>query len=574
MRRIIIFTTVLFLQIQTKVIAQPANFSFNYISPIDTPLTLTGNFGELRSNHFHSGIDFSTNGNSGKLVYATADGYISRIKVSPSGYGKALYINHPDGTTSVYGHLKSFIPPISDFVKEIQYENESFSLDTIIRENMFVFKQGDIIAKSGNSGSSGGPHLHFEIRDTKSERPQNPLKYRFGIKDDMNPPIVSVYLYPLSENSHVNGKKDKFRDETSYYKGKYHLKNNNTTVFGKVGIGIQALDYLNASWSKCGIYESKLIVNNDTIYSFSFDSFSFNQSRYLNAHTDYEERLKKGVWVHRLFRLPGNKLDIYNQTINDGICDFLNDSIYNIEIVVSDVYKNVSKINFTLRGSEVNLPPVTDDFFSRIFIYTRENYFEADNLRLHIPANALYEDLIFTYDHDPNPGQFLSGIHHIHNKYTPVHRWFSLAIRPDSMPDNLKDKALIVSVNDKNGNKSSAGGSFKDGWVYTRIRNFGSFAVSVDTIPPKIKPLSINGGKILKEKDIIRFKITDNLSGIKDFRGEIDGSWVLFEYDAKSDMIYYYFDDDRIKNNKDHQLNLIVEDQKGNISEYSATFFR
>jgi hypothetical protein len=563
------------LQTQTGVIARTDTISSPYISPVDSPLTLTGNFGELRSNHFHSGIDFSTNGSTGQPVYSTADGYVSRIKVSPSGYGKALYINHYDGTTSVYGHLDSFISPVSDFVKEIQYENESFSLDTLLQDSLFHFKQGDIIANSGNSGSSGGPHLHFEIRDTKSERPQNPLKYKFNIKDDMNPPIMSVYLYPLSENSHVNGNKNKYRYKAVYYDGKYHLKNNgNAKVFGDIGIGIEAIDYLNAGWSKCGIYESKLIINNDTIYSFTLDSFSFSHSRYLNAHVDYEERLKKRNWVHKLFKLPGNKLDIYNQTINNGIYNFLNDSTYNIEILVYDAYRNVSKINFTLKGTEIQLPPVTDDFFSRMFIYSRKNYFEADNIRLNIPENALYEDLKFTYDSEQNPEQYLSDVHHIHNKHTPVHKWFSLAIRPDTIPDHLKEKALIVSVNNKNGNKSSAGGSCKDGWVYTRLRNFGSFAVSVDTIPPRIKPLSINGGKILKEKERIRFKIADDLSGIKNFRGEIDGEWVLFEYDAKSNLIFYYFDDDKIKKNTKHQLNLVVEDHKGNRSEYNAVFFR
>jgi hypothetical protein len=574
MKRVLIAISIGLLYLPINIFAQAKNPPIPYIAPVDVPLSLTGNFAELRSNHFHSGIDFSTHGKQGCPVYATADGYVSRIKVSPYGFGKAIYINHPNGTSSVYAHLKSFISPISDFVKVAQYNRESFSLDTIIQAELFQFSQGDIIAMSGNSGSSGGPHLHFEIRDTKSERPQNPLKYIPGIKDDMNPPIVAIYLYPLSENSHVNAKKERLRRETVYYNNRYHLKKNKSIkVFGNIGIGVQALDYLNASWSKCGIYESKLIINKDTIFSFSLNSFSFAQSRYLNAHVDYEEKLKNKHWVHKLYKLPGNKLDIYNQTLNNGVFNFENDSIYKIEVLVSDAYGNVSKVDFKLEGDELLQPPVTDYFYSRLFIYSRENFFEADNLKLKMTDNSLYEDLKFVYDCGQKPEGCFSDIHHVHNIYTPVHKTFSLAVKPDSLPDSLTTKALIVAIDGENGAKSSAGGSYKDGWVHTRIRNFGSFAVSVDTIPPSIKPLSISKGKVLTEKGRIRFKIHDDLSGIKSYRVEIDGKWILFEYDAKSNLIYYNFDDDKIKKGGKHILNLIVEDYKENKTEYNAMFF-
>lgn len=574
MKKLFIITIICFLLNQPVVIAQTGFYPSPYIAPIDSPLVLNGNFAELRSNHFHSGIDLKTNSKVGKAVYATASGYVSRIKVSPTGFGKALYINHPNGTTSVYGHLKEFISPISDFVKKIQYERESFSLDTTIHEGLFQFKQGDIIAKSGNSGSSGGPHLHFEIRDTKSERPQNPLKYNFGIKDNMNPPISTIYLYPLSENSHVEGKKGKYRKNTVFYKGRYHLKKDKTVkVFGKVGIGIQAIDYLNGSWSRCGIYKCALIINNDTTFSFKLDNFSFSQTRYLNSHVDYEERIKNHKWVHKLYKLPGNNLDIYTKTINNGIYEFEHDSIYNVQIIVADVNENISRINFTLKGEEIDLPPETDNPCSGLFIYSRDNYFESDNLKLNFPKNTFYEDLKFVYGSEQSPKSFYSDIHNVHNHYTPIHKYYSLAIKTDSLPESLTDKALIVSINNNSNGVSSVGGRYKDGWVYTKLRNFGSFSVTVDTVAPIIKPLSISKHIILKEKNRIRFKITDDLSGIKYFRGEIDDKWVLFEYDPKSKMVVYYFDDKKIKTGVKHRIYFIVEDQKKNKAKYKATFF-
>ncbi len=242
-----LFTLFLFFSITTSY-AQNEYYS----SPVKIPILLSGNFAELRSNHFHSGIDIKTQGVTGFPIYSVADGFVSRIVVSPTGYGNALYINHPNGTTTVYGHLQSFRDDIAEYVKENQYLQKSFKVDLKVLPGEFQIKKDDIIAKSGNSGSSGGPHLHFEIRDTKSENPLNPLKYNFDIKDTIPPKILSLMITPLSDDSYVIDDTRKRRFPIVFYNGKYHIKNNPAVpVYGEIGFAIETNDYLNGSWNKC-----------------------------------------------------------------------------------------------------------------------------------------------------------------------------------------------------------------------------------------------------------------------------------------------------------------------------------
>ena len=550
--------------------APPPDEPQKLIPPIDPPLSLSGNFGELRTNHFHSGLDFRTQGHTGIPVHSVADGYVARVDISPTGYGRAVYINHPNGITTVYGHLERLMPALQRYVRRIQYKREQFEVNLAIPRDSFPVKQGEVIAWSGNAGSSGGPHLHFEIRDTQTQRPQNGLKWHFPITDNIPPKIISLYAYSFPST----GVYDDNRYPTVFYSSAYHLKGNPVLkVSGPTAFGIQAVDYLNASWSKCGIYSAQLVVDQDTVFGFQINDISFTETRYVNSLADYAERERYGRWVHRLFRQPGNKLDIYTVDKNNGIVNFTDDKTHDIKVITADAYGNQSTLEFQVQSTP---PDSTQRHYNgaRIFSYKKDNYFQSDNLKLKVPEGALYDDLAFHFEEGPKPKGCYAPLQKIQDKYTPLQKAIRVAIKPDSLPESLQKKALLVMLDEPDQQKWSAGGRYEDGWVVGYPRNFGDFSVAVDTIPPSIQSLSIKDHKNLMNPKHIRFKIKDDLSGIDTYRGEIDGKWALFVYDPKYDLLTYTIDTTRVELGKTHQLKLKVTDVKGNQSIYSATFYK
>ena len=550
----------------------PGNDTF--ISPVKPPLFFAGDFGELRPSHFHSGLDFRTQGKTGLPVYAVKDGYISRIGISPTGYGNALYMNHPDGTTSLYGHLQRFHPELQEYVKEKQYERESFLVNVTLSPGEFKFKKGDIIAWSGNSGSSGGPHLHFEIRDTKSERAFNPLLYHFGIRDNSAPKIISLYAYPLTENSNIGQNRNKKRFEAIPVPGGYRLKNNAPIeLYGKIGFGVQAEDFFSGTGLSCGIYSAILLCDGKEVFGFTMNSFSFEDVRYANSQSDYEEYLLSHHWIQRLYRQPGNKLDIYDHEVNHGILNLEDGKNHDLEIIVSDAFKNKANLKFRTISKKSQLSVIKRSVTKR-FLFDQANLFENDKIRIDIPKGALYDNLGFIWKCSPKPNGYYSELHQVQSKFIPVHKPYSLSIRSENLPDHLKNKALIVAIDPVKGNKTAIGGDFSGGWVIVTTNLFGNFAIAVDKTPPVIIPLSIKDKKRLTDASKVQFKIADDLSGIKSYRGEIDGKWVLFEYDAKSGVISYTFDKQRMTFEKSHLLRLIVTDNKDNSSEYKAIIFK
>lgn len=544
-----------------------------FISPVKIPLFFSGGFGELRPSHFHSGIDIRTQGRTGIPVVAIKDGYISRISVSSTGYGNALYMNHPDGTTSVYGHLERFNPELQEYTKEKQYDREHFHVDITPLSGSFRFKQGEVIAWSGNSGSSGGPHLHFEIRDTHSEQTTNPLFHNFGIKDNSAPKIIALQVYPLTNSSNVGTSHLPKRFDIVAVPGGYRLNGNlPISLFGKIGFGIQAEDYFNGVGLKCGIYSATLYCDGKEIFGFEMNKFSFDDTRYSNAQGDYESYLKYHHWIQRLYRLPGNHLSIYKND-NTGILNLDDGEKHQLEIVVADAFKNKSTLKFTTISKKV-APSLPNTKVTKHFLYNQNNEFRNNEIEVEIPHGALYDHLDFYWKSSPRAQGYYSELHQVCTKYTPLHKPYSLAIRCEGLPDDLKDKALIVTIDPVNGKKSALGGSYSGGWVKVKTYNLGNFAVAIDKIPPTITPLSIKEKRTLTNTAKIQFKINDNLSGIKYYRGEIDGKWVLFEYDAKSDLLTYVFDKKRMAMGKNHLLRLVVVDNQDNKAEYKAVFFK
>jgi len=554
--------------------AQNSHDNESFISPIKPPFFFAGDFGELRPSHFHSGLDFRTQGKTGLPVYAVKDGYISRIGISPTGYGNALYMNHSDGTTSVYGHLSKFHPQIQEYLTGKQYDRESFQINLTLSSDKFIFKKGEIIAWTGNSGSSGGPHLHFEIRDTRSERAFNPIFNHLGITDNSAPKIIALYCYPLSENSNVGQDRVKKRFEVVTVPGGYRLKSNAPVqLFGKIGFGIQAEDYFNGTGLRCGIYSATLICDGKELFGFKMDNFSLLDARYANSQADYEEHLQSNRWIERLFKFPGNYLDIYFPAKGNGILNLEDGKEHNFEIVVSDAFKNKADLKFRCVNKRSQLP-YKNKPFTKQFFYDKANEFENEKIRIQIPRGALYDNLKFDYKSSPKPLGCYSELHQVHNMFVPLHIPYSLSIRCNSLPNNMEDKALIVSVNPSTGKKTAIGGKYSKGWVNAETYLLGSFTVTIDKTPPTILPLSIKDKKRLTDPHKVQFHIADDLSGIKSYRGEIDGKWVLFEYDEKTGTLTHTFDPERMPMGRSHLLRLVVTDNRENRSEYKAIIYK
>jgi len=543
-----------------------------YISPLRLPASFSGGFGELRRNHFHTGLDFRTAGQTGIPVFAVKSGSIVRVSASPTGYGHALYLMQKDGHTTVYGHLSRFNPKIESLVVKEQYRLKQFAIDLSIPPGTLSFEKGEQIAWSGNTGSSGGPHLHFEIRDTQSEKPQNPLFYLPGIVDKSSPKITSLYLYPISENSQVNKSRKKLRMETLSSPKSTVLKiKQPLEAYGEIGFGIQADDDFNGTGIKCGIFSAELWVDQKPLFSFHMDHLAFDQGRYVNSHIDYEELIRSKRWVHRLYLQPGNKMEIYQSGADRGILNMTDGLVHEVKIIVADAFGNSKTLKFKI-ASKKELTPSTKEHFTKIFKFGQANQFENEDVKVLLPEGALYDQLCFNYHAVPGKSNYYSGIHQIHDQYTPVHKAYQLSIRAKNIQPRYQSKAIVVMV-DPSGRLSSVGGIFDKGWVTASPRLFGNFSIVLDTIPPTIKALSIKENKTLLNHEKIEFKIADNLSGIDFYEGELDGSWVLFEYDPKTETIAYTFDKSRITTGKMHQFRLTVRDERKNSSQYTASFY-
>ncbi|WP_029274071.1 M23 family metallopeptidase [Pedobacter borealis] len=538
----------------------------DFRQPLDiSPPALAGSFGEIRGNHFHSGIDFRTNQREGYPVYAVADGYISRLRVQNSGFGQALYINHPNGFTTVYGHLQRFAPKIATIVKNLEYEKKSFEIDEFPDATLIPVHKGEIIAWSGNRGSSGGPHLHFEIRDTKTEETINPQFFGIIIPDNIPPVIHGLYVYRLNGKT-FNENTPKQAIGISGANGNYKTTAP-ISLTGEVGFGIVVTDRHNGLSGTNGVYSIQLEVDGKKIYTSALERFAFEDSKAINSHIDYPTYLNTKRSIQKSFVEPGNPLKIYSGLVNSGRINFNDAASHQLRYIITDSKGNSSVLPFTVNAGSA---PVTAPVIPTgiVYPYNKVNEFNTDDIKVVFPLGTLYSDLNFTYKKLPKPtGNAWSALHQIHNKYTPLHIGFDISIKAYNLPENLRSKALIV-----NNNGTSQGGFFKNGYVKATPKNFGSFYIAIDTLAPRIVPVNIAEGKNMAGLSKIFFRISDNLSGIKSFNGYIDGKWALMEFDAKTATLWHSFDE-RTTSGK-HTLELIVMDMKENTRKYTVTFFK
>jgi len=552
---------------------KPSNRNI-FISPLKIPLSLSANFGELRADHFHSGLDMRTQGVTGKEVVAAASGYVYRISVSPGGFGKALYIRHPSGFSTVYGHLENFVPEISEYVKQKQYERRSFAVTLFPEKEKFPVEQGELIAFSGNSGSSGGPHLHYEIRNSEIERPVNPLLFDFGVEDKIRPVFENLIVYPQRRGTVINNNLSGTEIRITGSDGKYKLPGNNEIkIYGPASFGLKAYDMINNSGYKFSVNSVELSVDSTVIFSYKMDGFSFSESRYINSHIDYGKYIQDKVYFERLFIQPNNRLKAYGIVINRGIYNFNDGASHTVKIMIRDIEGNSSILTFNVLPDS-NVPFMSPDSTdSRLMImpYNKNNKFITDNLIVDIPANALYDTCYFSYQEIIDSSLQFSNLHQVHDIFTPVHKPYRLSIKPKIIPEGKTSKLLIVQKTDEK-NSKPVGGTFSKGFITTDLTGFGNFYIAIDTVPPVINTNGMPLKADLSGRKKINFRITDNLSGIKSYETYIDGKWALTEYDQKYDLLIYEFDPERIASGTDHTLTLRVADNKDNISTFKCNF--
>lgn len=454
--------------------------------PMDIPVLLSGNFGELRSNHFHSGIDFKTQGVEGKPIHSVQDGYVSRISVSPWGYGNGLYITHPDGTTTVYGHLQKFSQKITAYLKEKQYEQESFNVNLSLTPDELPVKEGELVALSGNTGSSGGPHLHFEVRDTETEEPMDPIEYyKDLIKDTQAPKIQGIMVYSMPGKGVVNGSRRKLELKPVTAKNGKQTLTGKIEAWGEIGLAVKGYDYMDNTSNIYGIKDITLTADSQVIFHSNLDRFAFDETRYLNSFTDFEEWKEHRSFYIKSFVDPGNRLR-FIESLNRGILTIDEPRTYHLTYKLADAFGNTTQLSIRIEGKEQPIPEI-DTENAELFHWWSDNRFGAKGIRLTIPKGNLYDDLYFRYSVKEDSAA-LGATHILHNKPVAFHKSAKLSLRLQT--DTLDNKQQYGIVRLQNGRRSWTGGVYRNGWVDADIKEMGSYTLGQDLVPPTITPLN------------------------------------------------------------------------------------
>lgn len=536
-------------------------------NPLRIPINASGNFGELRGTHFHAGLDIKTQQRIGLPVYAPADGYVSRIKVSTWGYGKALYIDHPNGQTTVYGHLNAYAGDIADFVKKRHYAEKSFEIEMFPRKNELAVKKGDIIAYTGNTGGSGGPHLHFEVRDSKTQKIINPLKEGMDkyMADTQVPSVNSIYAYPISEDAVVN------RDQITHKLSYTTLEDGSLLVpivraKGKIGFGVDIFDTADFNHNKNGVYKLEAFINGKSSFSYRFDTFSFAESGVVNALIDYEHNQKTKQKVQKLFYEKPYSLSVLNVDSNFGIIDITPNTSFTYRIVLTDYHGNEKVIVIPIEYADeaiVNKRKVVNGDYK--INSDRDYIFEKDFVTINIPAKTFYNDFEMDFFVDDEVAK-------IHNTNIPLSKNIKVTFDTTNLTVDNPSKAFIGRIDDR-GNKSFYN-TTKKGALYTiSTKSFGNYKIMTDDTPPTIYKPSFKEGDWLSNASEISFLVKDDLSGIDTIEGTINGKWILLDYEYKDNKIKHKFSDGIVSSGR-NDVEIKVTDRMGNSTVYTTHFFR
>jgi murein DD-endopeptidase MepM/ murein hydrolase activator NlpD len=541
--------------------AQP--YPKDYFSyPMDSPMYMSAPFGSLRDNHFHSGMDIRTGEKIGLPVYAIADGYVSRIKYASAAYGKAIYITHPNGYSSVYAHLHNANADIADYIRSYQYEQRTFEFDHFPGKDRLKVSKGQIIGWSGNSGSSTGPHLHFEIRDTKTEQIINPKLFGIMGVDKFAPKIKQVSIYTLDANRPILLKNISIATARKVETDSgVVLLDTIVCAAYTVGFATESIDYLIDKNKEYSIYGLDLHINSVHYYSYRMDRFPFDRTRQINIHIDYERYKLSNVRHQKLFLDDGNNIRLYPYTRNHGRYTFT-DSL--------PQWAQITALDFTGRTANCYVPIMYAGYVNtieekqgvRTFTPNKTLTWSSHDFSIMLPSGALYDTLNLQYSTASKPVSGLSVLHQLWQNHVPLQKAFVISIKPDANSTiNVPNDKLLIASRDKQGVMRSIGGEYQDGWVVASNNVFQDFVVAADITPPNVRLLNVSNGEV-KDKVSLKVHISDNLSGINTYNGYINGKWELFEYDAKNNLLEYFWISDSPTGKL--ELEIIVIDKKNN----------
>ena len=534
----------------------------NYFSkPVEIPLILSGSFGELRSNHFHSGIDIKTQSKQGLNIVSSADGYVSRIKIAHGGFGKAIYVNHKNGYTTVYGHLKKFNTEIENYIKKIQYRRESYEVDVYLNENTLNVYKNQIIAFSGNTGGSSGPHLHYEIRRTSNQKPLNPLLFGMEVKDTRRPEIKDLFIYNDVDTNFNNLTANKLK-LTKLNDSVFN--SNEININGLTGFGINVIDKQDLANNKNGVYKISTYYNDQLVNSILYDGFLFEESILINTLIDYKYYLNNKERIIKLFRSPGNTLSFY-ENLNNGLINKTK-GYSEFKIKISDIKNNNTYVIIPLNSEnkliQQNKKVKSKIKYNKLINNDLESNFNIENYQISIPKNTFLKNVNLLIELKNDSLKVI-------NPTIPVFKNNKIVF-----PNYFDKKGNYLANRDQNNNeyfitsKLNSKNNFE-----TKTKRLGTFFIKNDSVVPLIKSLSFKKGDWISNKNEIKFKILDKETGIKKYRGSINGKWVLFEYEYKKNEISYSFDQYYIKKSR-NEVEIYVEDMVGNINVLKTSFYR
>lgn len=524
--------------------------------PLDIPMQLVSNFGEIRTNHWHMGLDIRTQQKVNLPVHSAADGYIARVSVEPGGFGQAIYINHPNGLTTVYGHLNSFFSALADYVKQKQYEQKSWNINLVLPANLFPVKKGDVIALSGSTGASEGPHVHFEIRDTKTENNLNPLLFKFPIPDAVPPTLLRLAMYDRTKSTYEQSPQMFALKKTGNV---YSISTGSIrTGSNKISFAIGAIDKFSGSAHVFGIYSAKVYLDNNPISEFVLDNISYDDTRYINAQIDYPMKSRGGGSVQHITPLPGAQYIVYNLFGGDGVIRLNDNNPHQVVVEVKDANGNTSKIQFSIQYDE-SLKKTNSAINAEKFSPNSINIFERDHFELFTTEKTIYDTISIAYNEaNNNASNYVSPLFSFLSTAIPSHDTFTVRIKPtENIPAEWKDRIVIKNISGSKTFVEKA--QAQNGWYAAKFRQFGTFQLFIDNEPPTINTPATN----LSNASRIVFVPHDNFNAIKNFNAELDGQWLRFSNDKGKTWIYS-FDEHFPKGN--HELKVTVEDEAGNVT--------
>ena len=533
--------------------------------PVQATKALAANFGELRPNHYHMGLDCKTEQKENKLILAAADGYVAKVKIEPFGFGRCIYINHPNGLTTLYAHLNDFYPALENYIKQQQYKMESWKLFLEdIPADLFPVKKGQFIAYSGNTGGSQGPHLHFEIRDTKTDKVLNPLLFGFPITDNIAPAVLRLAVYDRTKSTYEQSPRFfPLKKVNGIYKTVAPVL---VLPTGKVSFAITAFDRYTGSTNHNGIYEADLYHNGEPVVGFQLDSISYDETRYLNAHIDYKLRSSNGPYVQHLSRLPGYPSGVYKEVAGDGVINIDDGEAHEIKIDVKDTEDNTSIIEFTIKSSgaaNIEVPQSQQNIFKPGFM----NIFDNGNLNFYLDENELYDSVHFNVS--PLTSLHANAVaYRLHGGDVPVHTYYTLKIKNEKAlnPERMVMKRWWGAKDDYAKAESEG-----NGWYASSFKALGNVELYADEVPPTITPVGFRNGMNASKLNRIAFVIRDETDELRNFRAELDGKWLRFSNDKGKTFIYKF---DEHCPPGEHEVKISVEDVAGNKTEKVYSFTR